>query len=277
MRGHPQTGALSCFLAIFEASMKYLITLIWLLGSAALWAQEQNQLDGQGRKTGPWKVDYPNGVTRYRGHFLEGRPVGEMVRYYENGAIQARMNFDTLEDRSYTELYYENGKKAAQGWYMNKEKDSVWTYFSEFDGTVRIREPYLNGKLHGTAISYYPSGEVSEEIEWNQDLKEGPWKQYYVDGALRLESAYESDRLQGPYRVFYPDSTLKVHGTYLDNRSHGTWDFYDESGSVAYSVEYKNGIPVDQERYLQLMQDTLKRFQDLDLPEPDPAEQFQQP
>lgn len=255
--------------------MKYLITAIWLLATTLAWAQEQNQLDEQGRKTGPWKVDYPNGVTRYKGCFLEGRPVGDMVRYYENGAVQARMKFDTLEDRSFTELYYENGKKAAQGWYVNKEKDSVWTYFSEFDGTVRIREPYLNGKLHGTATSYYPSGEVSEEIQWDQDQKEGPWKQYYVDGSLRLESNYEGNRLEGTYKVFYPDSSLKVSGTYRENKSQGTWDFYDETGSVAYSVEYRDGRPVDQERYLQLMQDTLKRFQDLDLPESDPAEQLQ--
>jgi antitoxin component YwqK of YwqJK toxin-antitoxin module len=253
--------------------MRNLITVIWILGAITTWAQEPNQLDEQGRRTGPWKVDYPNGTTRYEGHFLEGRPVGKMVRYYENGAVQARMEYDSTVDRSYTELYYENGKKAAEGWYVGREKDSVWTYYSEFDGSVRIREPYREGELQGTVKNYYPSGEVSEEIQWEQNRKEGPWKQYYVDGSLRLESHYENDHLHGPYQVFYPDSTLKVRGTYLNNRSQGTWDFYDETGTVAYSVEYRDGRPVDQKRYLQLMQDSLERFQDL--PEPDPIEQYE--
>jgi antitoxin component YwqK of YwqJK toxin-antitoxin module len=258
--------------------MKYLIIFIWICMFPPVSGQEQpenqglNQLDVQGRKTGPWKVDYPNGKTQYRATFLEGRPVGEMVRYYETGAVQARMDFDTLLDRSFTKLFYENGRKAAEGWYVEKEKDSVWTYFSEYDGTVRIREPYVGGKLHGKAKSYYPSGEVSEEINWEQQFREGPWKQFYIDGSLRLETRYEKNLLNGPYQVYYPDSTLKVSGYYVENRSHGTWDFYDESGSVVYSVEYEHGLPVDREKYLQLIQDSLQRF--MELPEPEPLQQF---
>ncbi len=79
-------------------------------------------------------------------------------------------------------LYYKNGKPAAEGWYVNQEKDSVWTYYSEFDGSVRIREEYLAGKLDGKVKSYYASGEISEEVEWKQDVKEGSWMQYYENG-----------------------------------------------------------------------------------------------
>lgn len=232
----------------------------------------QNQLDDQGRRTGPWKVEYPNGKTRYEATFKEGNPVGEMVRYYENGAVQARMQFDSSGLRSYATLYYKNSRKAAEGWYVNQEKDSVWTYFSEFDGTVRIREPYLEGKLEGNVNRYYPGGEVSEEVAWKQGQKHGDWNQYYTDGSLRLKSSYKNDSLNGLYRVYYPDSTLKVSGTYLDNQSHGMWDFYDETGSVVYSIEYEHGRALDQEKYLQLMQDTLAGFQNL--PDPDTMDQY---
>jgi antitoxin component YwqK of YwqJK toxin-antitoxin module len=252
--------------------MKYLLISIALF--VFYGASGQNQLDEQGRKTGPWKVDYPSGKTRYEAVFKEGKPVGEMIRYYENGAVQARMDFDSTGMRSYTTLYYQNGSKAAEGWYLNQEKDSVWTYFSEFDGTVRIREPYLGGKLEGNVNRYYPTGEVSEEVSWKEGQKHGDWNQYYTDGSLRLRSRYENDSLNGLYQVYYPDSTLKVSGTYLDNLSHGTWDFYDEEGSVAYSIEYEHGVALDQEKYLQLMQDTLARFQNL--PDPDTVEQLDQ-
>lgn len=247
----------------------YTILLFMVTGAAG-----QNRLDEQGRRTGPWKIDYPSGKTRYEATFHEGRPVGEMVRYYDNGAIQARMAFDSSGTRSYATLFYKNGKKAAEGWYLNQEKDSVWTYFSEFDGTVRIREPYLEGKLDGKASSYYPDGAVSEEVTWKEGQKHGEWNQYYTDGSLRLKSRYENDSLHGLYQVFYPDSTPKVSGTYLENKSQGKWDFFDETGSVVYSIEYEDGLALDQEKYLQLMQDTLARFQDL--PDPGMMDQIEQ-
>lgn len=227
----------------------------------------QNLMDEHGRKTGPWKIEYPNGSTLYEASFHEGRPVGKMIRYYESGAVRARMDFDSLEDKSFTRLYYKNGKPAAEGWHVKKAKDSVWTYFSEFDETVRIRESYQDGSLHGLVRSYYSSGVVSEEVNWQDNLKAGPWKQYYEDGSLRLECRYEKDQLNGDYEVFYADSTIKVSGAYLDNLSHGTWSFFDETGSEVYSIEYVNGQAVDNEKYLQLMEDSLKQFELISEPE----------
>ncbi|MGW8314483.1 MAG: toxin-antitoxin system YwqK family antitoxin [Bacteroidales bacterium] len=253
--------------------MKILMIIIGLWAMAGLKGQEPagqeqesasaaaNRLDAEGRRTGPWRVEYPNGKVRYEATFKEGRPVGEMVRYYENGAVQARMDFDSIADRSYTRLYYENGKIAAEGWYVNREKDSVWTYYSEYDGTVRIREPYRQGKLHGVVRSYFPSGEISEEMAWEDHRKEGDWKQYYSDGALRLEGGHEDNKLSGPYSVYYPDSTLKVHGYYKTNQSEGLWEFYDQSGNLLYSIEYEHGRPVDEEQYQQMLQDSMLRFQ----------------
>ena len=252
-------------------STKLMIWLVLLFSGFSV-LSGQNLLDEQGRKTGPWKVEYKNGGLLYEANFLEGKPVGEMVRYYESGAVRARMMFDAREDCSFTRLYYENGKKAADGWYVHQKKDSLWTYFSEFDGTVRILEPYQDGNIHGTVKSYYPSGVISEEVTWQQNMKHGPWKQYYEDGSLRLESRYENDMLHGPFEVFFPDSTIKIRGTYLENKSEGIWSFHDETGLEAYSIEYQKGKAVDQEKYLQMMQDSLQQI-DLIL-EPDSIQNF---
>lgn len=248
-----------------------MLTLALLLTGAML-APGQNLLDEQGRKTGPWREEFPNGRTLYEAHFQEGRPVGEMIRYYESGAVRARMMFDSLEDRSFTRLYYKTGKLAAKGWYVEKLKDSIWTYYSEYDGSIRIKEPYQHGEMHGIVRSYYPSGVVSEEVNWQHNKKDGAWKRFYEDGSLRLESRYENDLLNGTYEVYRSDSTLQVKGFYLDNLSHGTWSFYDEEGSETVSVEYQHGKAVDQEKYLQIMQDSLERY--LEIPELDSMQHF---
>lgn len=241
---------------------------LWLLLlSMVLPVKGQNQLDDQGLKTGPWKVEYPNGNTLYEANFIAGKPVGEMIRYYEKGGIRARMMFDSTLDRSYTRLYYTGGKPAAEGWHVEKEKDSVWTYYSEFDGTVRIREPYEEGKLNGKVCLYYANGDISEELSWRDNVKEGAWIQYYNTGTIRLSSQYQEDQLHGNYQIFYPDGTLKVKGEYLHNKSNGTWRFYDETGEEVYALEYLSGRPVDQEKYLQWIQDSLAKYEIIVEPE----------
>lgn len=222
--------------------------------------EAQNRLDEQGRKTGHWKVEYPGGGTLYTAYFVEGKPVGEMIRYYENGAVRARMQFDTIRDQSYTFLYYSSGKLAAEGWHRKQQKDSVWTYYSEVSGSVRIREPYRMGALDGWVRKYYDDGQVSEEIHWVNNLKDGPWKRYYKNGALRLNSNYENGLLQGEYAVYFSDSTVQIKGIYVDEKSHGPWHYYDRKGQEQYVIQYDHGKVLDQEKYLQMMQDTINKY-----------------
>jgi len=228
----------------------------------------QNRLDEQGRKTGPWKGETSDGKVLYEGTFQEGKPVGLMVRYYESGAVQARMMFDPGGECSRAKLFYKNGKQAAEGLYVQKAKDSVWIYYSEFDGTVRIRETYSAGKLHGKTIRYYPSGDVSEEVTWDQDSREGPWNQYFEDGTVRLKGHYSNNMLNGPYEVYFGDGTLIMSGVYLNDESNGSWSYFDETGNLLYTLEYKNGKPVDQEKYLKLLQEHLLPLDTIPVPQP---------
>jgi antitoxin component YwqK of YwqJK toxin-antitoxin module len=246
------------------------VFLIILFPAGSLFGQ--NRMDDHGRRTGPWKMEYPDGTTRYEGSFLEGRPVGLMIRYDESGEIRAKMMYDTLEDRSSAVLYYKSGKIAAEGNYIGREKDSVWTYYSEYDGSLRIRENYLKGALDGLSVTYYPEGGVSEELMWNQGSKEGKWIQYYEDGTVRLRGNYAGDQLNGPYEVWNPEGLPVMSGTYVDGTSHGTWSYFDEKGALLYSLEYDRGKPVDQEKYLEIMKNMLD-LQDT-VPQVDMFQQF---
>jgi len=240
---------------------------ISLLLSGFLALQGQNLVDEEGRKTGHWIVEYPNGKKLYEADFVEGQPVGEMVRYYERGAVRARMVFDPGAERTHVRMFYENGKRAADGLYINQAKDSVWTYYSEYDGSVRIRESYRDGKLNGMTRSYYPGGEISEEVEWKQGMKDGSWKQYYENGVTRLSGNYKNNLLDGDYEVYFTNSAVKIRGMYFENKSHGTWHYYDDAGNEIYSLEYVNGAPADKEKYDKMLQDTLKKYQIVSEPE----------
>jgi antitoxin component YwqK of YwqJK toxin-antitoxin module len=143
--------------------------------------------------------------------------------------------------------------------YVNQEKDSVWTYYSGFDGSVRMTENYREGSLHGIVSRYYPEGTVSESVRWEKNKRQGPWLQFYQNGNPRLEGYYEDDELHGPYKVWSPDSLLRISGQYTRNQTEGIWTYYDDDGNQLYDLEYRNGLPLDHEKHKLLLQDPLLR------------------
>src|SRR4030042_3073641 len=125
-----------------------------------------NQTDSKGLKQGYWKKCYPNGNLMYKGYFRNGKPDGELRRYYESGALKVVMVFTGTSDSCRSVLYYENGKFAARGNYIGTVKDSTWEYFSFYDQAVKSRETYRSGKKNGFSFHYYPDGTDSERTEW---------------------------------------------------------------------------------------------------------------
>ena len=104
-----------------------------------------NYTDINGQKQGHWKKIYPNGKTAYEGNFMNNKPVGEFLRYFESGNICARLIYDKNGEHSTAKLYYEDGKLAAQGNYFVKQKDSTWNYYAR-DGRLIMIENYRCGK-----------------------------------------------------------------------------------------------------------------------------------
>ena len=87
-----------------------------------------NQTDALGMKQGYWKKLSPEGGLIYKGFFKGDRPVGKMQRFYVNGKKQADLNYIEGTDEAYATIYYQNGKPAANGKYLDMQKDSVWSY-----------------------------------------------------------------------------------------------------------------------------------------------------
>ena len=48
-----------------------------------------------------------------------------------------------------------------------------------------------------------------------------------------------------------------MDGRYVNDRSEGIWNYYDPEGELLYSLEYRNGVPADEEQYRKLMEENL--------------------
>lgn len=207
-----------------------------------------NQTDKRNLKQGYWKKTYPNGNLMYKAFFVNDKPVGELVRYYESGQIRAKMNYDQKSEKARTELYYENGNLAATGNYLNALKDSIWTYYSFYSKTITARESWSKGVRHGMMISYFENGDISEKLEWNNNRKSGIWEQYFKGNVLKMKAHYENNKLEGEFVVYTIKSTPYIRGNYVNNLREGKWIFYDETGNVQQELNYRAGVAAESEK-----------------------------
>jgi len=232
-----------------------------------------NKVDDNGLKQGFWKKYYPNGKINYSGFFKDNKPVGTLKRYYESGNLKAIMNFDSTGTYAYAKLYYDDGQLAAEGCYYNSLKDSLWRYYSYYEGSVISDEIFEKGIKNGISHKYYPNGNITESEEWRNNIRSGLWEQYYEDGSLRLKGSYSDGKLTGDYIVYYPDGSIQIKGNYLEGKRHGKWLFYDEQKNLNLEINFVHGkaeneeaLTRKQQEYFQNMDKNIGRFKD---PEPE--------
>jgi len=241
-----------------------LLIIFVLLFPKSLLSQENpvNQLDEHGRKTGYWITFYPGGKVKYEGYFVNDMPVGEFKRYYPGGILQAEMIYSEDSGSAYARLYYENGKPAAEGRYLDKNKDSTWNYYSMFDGQLIMKENYKEGRREGESLKFYSNKNVSERIVFVNDERNGVWEQFFSDGTLRLRGHYQNNNREGEFNSWTGNGNPSISGHYYNGVMHGRWTYYDEKGEVEIVVEYNNGIMIPDKEYEKKQDEFSRRVQE---------------
>lgn len=223
----------------------FLLVVISHLLSAGIMAQSGdtlwNQTDAMGQRQGYWKKNHPDGNLIYKGFFKDGKPVGKMNRFYDNGAKRAELTYFEGSDITYAKIFYRSGKLATEGKYVNRAKDSVWCYYSYYSDDLMYTESYKTGLKDGISRKYYPGGQIAEIMSWKMDKKEGLWKQFFEDSTIRLVSWHDSDLLHGRYQVYNRNHILIMDGYYDHGKMDKTWHFYDDNGKEEHALNYVKG------------------------------------
>ncbi len=253
-----------------------LLSLSFFLLVPGIFAQDVavNQYDPDGKKTGIWETYYDNGKIKSTGSFKQGHPVGELLKYYPGGILQASMYFDESGKNFFVKMYYQTGKLAAEGKYILQKKDSIWNYYSSYDYRKVFTETFLMGKKHGVSYKFYNGGKPSEYLEWQNDLKNGKWEQYFENGQIRLTGTYLADTLNGSFISYNPDGSLSIKGNYTNGSMDGTWTYYNEAGEIDLAVEYKDGIMLPNaemdkriEEFSKKVKDAIGNLDETEIPE----------
>lgn len=181
---------------------------------------------------------YPDGKIRYKGYFVDGKPVGEFIRYYQEGAVQAKMNYqgDTVK----AILYSRNGEYTSTGKYVCQKKYGTWEYRK--GQQLIARDEYRDDRLYGKSIRYGKGEVVIEQKNWVNGKADGEWNLYFPSGQLRMQSFYVEGSLNGLLKSYSQEGKLKTKGLYSGNLKEGEWEYYDDKGNVIRKQVYHGGI-----------------------------------
>lgn len=64
--------------------------------------------------------------------------------------------------------------------------------------------------------------------------------EYYKNGNKKYQTKYNNGKPSGKYLTWFKDGTKKAEGEYKDGQRVGLWKWYNEKGSVNFTVIYEN-------------------------------------
>jgi antitoxin component YwqK of YwqJK toxin-antitoxin module len=209
-----------------------------------------NKLDTEGKKQGFWIKKDKDGKKFYEGQFIHDIPVGEFRYYYPGGELKARSVLSDNGNRSQVTTYFKNGRKMAEGLYINEKKDSIWKFYSEFENVLVSEENYKDGKKEGVSITYYPDGVVAERLTWKNGVRSGLWEQYYTDGKIKLKCTYLNDQKHGQIKGYFSSGRTWLTGQYINGDADGTWTYKTDKGEVEKKEYFNKGRLINTEELI---------------------------
>lgn len=246
--------ALFCFLSI-----------CFFTTTETLAQSRENEVDAQGRRQGAWKTYTPEGVLKFEGQFKDDKPFGTFTYYYADGKKRAVTTFEE-GGKAHTEVYSKEGKKIADGNYIDKKRDGLWQFYSDFDGALISEEHYKDGQKEGEMINYYPdNGKIAEKVNFVKDWEDGPYYQYFEDGKIAAQGTYKAGMLVGDYKFFFMNGKVQLEGKYLNGQKEGDWHYYDKEGDLIKTEKFKAGKIVDVKVFKEIPEEEMKVIDEKEL------------
>jgi antitoxin component YwqK of YwqJK toxin-antitoxin module len=203
-----------------------------LFSTISLSAQEGiNQFDENNERHGDWKKYYEGSdQLRYEGRFEHGKEVGTFKFYCSDCKNQPMVikKFSSKDNTADVQYFIASGKMVSEGKMDGKNRIGEWLYYHKKSKNVMSREHYVDGKLHGKKLTYFPNGKITEEFTYENGVKQGDNLYYSPEGTLLKKLKYSDDELQGEATYYDAYGNLTIKGYYKNGKKHGLWQYYKD-------------------------------------------------
>lgn len=112
------------------------------------------------------------------------------------------------------------------------------TYYQS--GKLFIEENYNSGKRVGEIVAYYETGEIMYKVSSDKYL-DGELTQYYKNGNIKRIEHFNNGSLTGKMTEYYPDGNVSCKGKYLNGQKTGNFITFYSNGKTKRKLKYKDG------------------------------------
>ncbi len=174
-----------------------------------------------------------------------GEEINETI-YYKHGKTEIQYTYKNgMLDKYYNYSY--NGKKLAEGNYLNDEKHGDWNFYYE-NGQLEYKVKYVADKREGVSLSYYDNGQLETKCNQYQNERIGPCSYYDRQGELQMIKFYKPE--YGAYAYTYQMPDGRISDTIkIDKKSEFELKSYFKNGKPAVIQQYKMGFYEGQNTY----------------------------
>ncbi len=207
-------------------------------------AQEINQMDDAGKRHGIWQKTFEGtNQLRYEGQFDHGVEIGVFKFYCSECGKQPMVikEYSGKKGLADVKYYTKKGKLVSEGKMLGKKRIGEWLYYQKRGNAVMTREFYTEGELNGVKTTYYPNGKITEELNFQNGLKEGANNYYSPEGVLLKKLQYRNDKLQGAAEYYDSNGNVSIKGQYLKGKKNGLWQ-YLKDGKVELEETYPKPV-----------------------------------
>jgi len=201
-------------------------------------------------------VYYPNGeikdsifyekgiIVKYR-EFL---PNGKIRNHAKKSLIESKEGIFLIKDKQNNIIPFSG--QALDTFYLSigstfdKRKvymDTMGLSLTCKGNIFLVVEDYINGKLDGDNIIYYPNGKIYVFSKYVKGHIEGRYNEYYDNGMLKYESYNKNGLDEGKCLSYYKNKQVKEVGDYKKGRKDSTWNEYYQNGKIKEVSNYLNG------------------------------------
>ncbi len=168
--------------------------------------------DENGWKQGYWIVrndikklpDYSISARVEEGNYTDDKKTGSWKLYYPDGKVKSELTYVGNRPSGYAKMYYANGKLQEEGMWENNRW--VGQYKSYYDnGQVFYNFNYTKtGKRDGKQQYFHPNGKLMMEGDMKEGKEAGTWDEYYEDGSRKAKKAFNDGNIDASNTVVYP-------------------------------------------------------------------------
>ena len=198
---------------------------------------------------------YPNMYKQIcTGSFDDGEPEGEFKCMGSDGS-HTEFEFEVGGDGDTDFIAYskiEDGSVVVRAPYKNHKLHGEFTVYSQETGKPLFIAPFVEGRIQGQVIAHNAeTGALVETFQAVNGRKDGEEVIYYNDGkAVKIRRQYKNGTREGKEVGFYDDGiSLLYEANIRDGVQDGLTTEYYKDGSVSGKYTYRMGVVISMEKF----------------------------